>query len=466
MPMPRIQCRTLLIPAGTGLTSLLALGLPTITQAQERHTVKFYHGTKTAPKRSQVFAIDKGDGFKEATRSSYTLSMDQGAEVCIYVSNAHTINYAYSLDAKVDTSSPKLPDFSIYTSLFSPLLTSAREAAAAQANAAPEGVSRMTMGETEVLTNDPTTRILEALVSLDSLAQDIERATAVAKGSDVPESLEEAKAETTIPRAGLRYAQAYIADSLPKSALRFNDPSLAARLRALTDSLKAVAGSDASLKVLANAITAYTQSLLAARDALHSTYINASTAVELCKSVERGANTITLQITRKDSLGAREVGKEGFVVVKAVSRFERSQISLQPLALVVHASAVPRFQVINDTLRDPHEEANEFRVGGMISLNLDSFGDNDNFGVGIGAGFGLGAQGKVLSDILAAFVVSYRDDIRIGVGAGISQLPHSVKGAVPNRPLPPDAGELEDLIETDWKGSLYLLLTLPGVTLQ
>jgi hypothetical protein len=65
--------------------------------AQDRITIEFYHG---AAAKSQAFAVDRGEGFRESTRHSYRFVVEPGAEVCISVANAHPVNYAYSLDAK------------------------------------------------------------------------------------------------------------------------------------------------------------------------------------------------------------------------------------------------------------------------------------------------------------------------------------------------------------------------------
>src|SRR5437879_9927017 len=118
------------------MTPRSRLGLPLVAvgvlasgqlQGQDRITIEFYHGKA---KSSQVFRVDRGEGFKDDTRAHFTFSVDPGTEVCVLVANAHSINYTYSLDAKVDTSSPKLPDISSYTSLLAPLLAAAQEAAA------------------------------------------------------------------------------------------------------------------------------------------------------------------------------------------------------------------------------------------------------------------------------------------------------------------------------------------------
>jgi hypothetical protein len=249
-------------------------------------------------------------------------------------------------------------------------------------------------------------------------------------------------------------------DSIPSDSLRFNDPELPQHLDSLMARLDSVAKQDNVLETLVLAIKGYSRSLLAERNSLNATYAAANTSVSLCKTVQRGLNTLALYASRRDSSGTRDAGNQSLLTVVAQTRFTREPVSLRPVAFVMHSSNVPDFQIRGDTLIALPGEKNLFRLGTLLALNLASWGTQGEKGAALGLGFGTGGGGKVLSDFFVGMVVGYYDLLQIGVGAGVSQLPARVKGATPGRLLPADAGKLDDLIENDWKGALYLIFSL------
>jgi hypothetical protein len=418
----------------------------------------FYHGLNGTTTRSRVFAIDKGDGAQSGSGTSFTFTRDVGAQVCFAVPNAHPVKYSYALNRSVDSAAPKLPDIASYAGLLKKILDEAASKPQRVAGQQPDTAAAR-LDSLKALKLDSLNALLRS--SLVYLSIDLEEVSAALVASDTPEPFLEVKDGKLGNQHGFAYAQAFL-ENTSKAQFHFSDPALAAHVETLAKAFLAWAGQDEILQLLAKALGAYARSLLEARNAIAASYVAVNGDIELCGEVAEGKNTFALTIQKKDSTGNREVG-ENLVKVTVLSNYKRPSVTLDPLAFVAFAPRVRQFQIINDTLRGPRDDATAFRPGALISLNVKRLGDTQEFGLGVGLGFGLGAGGKALSDLLGGIVLSYRDAFRVGFGAGISRFPESVRGATLDQPLPADAGKLDDLIETKYKGALFLLFTLPGI---
>jgi hypothetical protein len=207
--------------------------------------------------------------------------------------------------------------------------------------------------------------------------------------------------------------------------------------------------------------------LVTTRDRLKSDY--RGTATTLCQTIVAGRNVLKIAIAKKQPTAKRDTtggnAKDPFTI-EVQSRYERKVVSLDPMTVLVNTWNVPQFQVINDTLTAPTDNVSSARPGLMLSLNPTNWGFGDDWGFGFGLGVGLSAS-EAVTDYFAGLHVSFRSNIRFGVGYGRSKQPKSVKGATVGKPLPANFGKVEDAIESSGfsHDAVYFLVTIPGLAL-
>jgi hypothetical protein len=431
------------------LAALAACVMASPAAAQTRHEFYFYHGNPT----DRSSALQGGpQGYSRDDRRRLEITARANDSVCVNVVNAHPVNYGYSLTAVVDTSGPKLPDLSKQETLLAALLKLPERRADLPPGVRPADVPSL----------GPIRWFIERL---DTLAVELDTARGFATASDLPEGLGNLETPAAALRAGFRSAQHKLTQGFSTGAGHFGDPRLAERIRAWGDSASKLAASEPVLRSVALALTAYGGSLVSERDQLRGAYGKARSLVSACGKVGTGTTTFTFQIAPKDSSKARrDTGKEINLTVEAKPRFQRTLVSLNPIAFAAGARDVPEFQVVNGTLIGPTSDQVAFRVGAMLTFNLANFGPQDDFGAGFGLATAMSTSGR-LTDIFVSGLVSYLEALRIGVGVGWSEFPKSVKGATVGAPFPTNA-KLEDLIEQERKLALQIVFVLPGFKLK
>jgi hypothetical protein len=218
-------------------------------------------------------------------------------------------------------------------------------------------------------------------------------------------------------------------------------------------------------RTLLDAMEGYGVALLAQREKVRKELLEAP-EVRLEEKVEDHAVSIRLCITRRDrGLARRETG-DSLVVLIIRPRYERPVLELVPVALGVFSPNAPDFALSEGKVVRTQGDAFRFRAGGVLLLNGGSFDERQTMSWGVGVGCGLSTSGDHLfPDFLLAGMVSYKDVFRFGVGVGASRLPAGVKPPqTEGAPLIGSAGKVEDVIDTRFRGALYLLVSLTGLT--
>lgn len=466
--------------------------------AQEPVQLTVYHGLGS----SQIVSVTRGGEPAElVTQAERHLSVEEGTRVCVRVMNAHPALFSYKLTADADSTPPTPPDGGVVVIALAGALSGAKVAELEEAETLAE--FRSILPRIEALSDmpekDARLKIIELQQELqelrelrdankrtewlrdaitqhkkhtDTLARDIDTAHAFIAASARPEDLlpREDRIMTGQPR-GFQFAQESIA-RLPTDSGRFNDPNLAKEVERWRDEALATLGDDPDKgdEEIINALHAQALTLLSARDAIRDAYAKALPVWTGCQTVKNGKNTLVLrtQPTKSEFTTQRDTGS--VVKVVARSRYPRAEFELVPLAFGVYVPETQGFALVGGNVVEGERFADDFsyRVGTMLTVNPRAwrFGDDGEFGIGVGLGIGLFAADKVLSDFLVGPLFSWRDWVRIGVGAGWSAVSTGLKApALPGSPLPDDFQSLEDAIEKRRRGALYTTFTLTGLKL-
>lgn len=408
----------------------------------------FYHGSREVQLSSPIeFG---GNRFRFAGQRHIQLRRPPGTEVCVNIPDANPANYVYGLAVSVDTTKPKPLELGPFSVLASAFPSASAEAAPAEKGEKPPAPS-------------PLKPIQGFMDSLKLLEGELNQARQWSKESDRPETIEQLGLAVSARPSGYSRAQNLIA-GLSDRPNHFNSKELSKDLIVLGNLGAAAAGNDTFLKNIVQAFKAYATRMLEARDAIQDAF-KADPEIAVCGAVGDGTTTLSLSIKPRPGgfAAAREHdGAIDFEIVIAPP-YRRNGVEVVPIAFVTFASNVPRFEVVNDTLRGPRDDATAFRVGALLQINLASFGASDELGVGVGLGLGSRGSDQLISDVFVGPVLSYRDAIRIGLGVGGSQFPASVKKGTVDHPFPSDAGKLDGLIEQRMRRAYQVIVLFPGI---
>jgi hypothetical protein len=414
---------------------------------------------------SRVFIDDRGQPIANS-RKKFDLVLRPGAQVCIEISNAHPVNYKYSLEAIVDTTKPELPDISKITGFLTSLPGYVQEDPAKRDRIrgmmqAPKQIEQL---PDSVL--DP--KLGPIIRALAVLKEELDSAQSAAAESDTPEPLKEIDSGT----GGFSKAVARIG-KLPKEQFHFNDSKLSEHFSEELKKANDWAGTKLERRVFVDALNASSSLLLAARDRLRADYSPSVRARQrLCKPVSVGRNTITLAISKSGSEGSRDTYAktdkgDGLLEVEVESKYQRKVVSLDPFTFAAFSHDVPVFGIRDDTHRvERTANPTNIRPGLMLSWNPLALDPAEKWVVGVGLGAGYSGK-DVFADLLGAVTLSYENLVRIGIGKGKSSQPESVKGAVINAHIPPNFGALKDAVQTGTLNSesWYLLISFPGLSI-
>jgi len=413
-----------------------------LAQAQAQTLVSFYHGRDGDSKVVGATATDSVTG-----RRQFTWEQRSGSEVCVRVLNANPARYSYMLNAEVDTSTPKLPQL---PSGLAEGITSIAEAYSSTARS-----------RNIPAVNDSLIRFADLL---DSLAFDLLRADSIVTDADSPELLAEVLAAAQSP-VGFRHAKVKLAQ-LQGVRGRFNDRKLSETIGTWASAARRVAQGNPVAMQFATALGAFGETLISRRDAIQASYITTSAEVRTCAKVGNGNTTITLKVARRDSTAIRDTGSQYFTTVVKPT-YERGTVEITAAAFMGIATGISSFSVVNDTVRETRGSVFPVRVGAVFLYNAVRFGSQGEGALGIGLGFGFLGEKKALSDVFGTGVLSYRDMFRIGFGLGRSTVAGRLKApASIGAPLPPNAGKLEDLVESRGALAGYIVFQIAGLDLM
>lgn len=434
----------------------IALGISALLFApalssQRRHTTYFYHGDLGSP--SSVI-VHRGTGYERSPDTEITYAAAPGTEYCVVVVNSHPLNYAYSLTATVDTTTPRY-DLSQPVGVLSALI----------ARGAPDGppVAADPAPGSDALSLNTLSWYLEAV---DLLRADLEAARAALRASDRPEAIPELELAPERVTGGLRSAQARIR-ALPAGEGRFNDPHLQETLDAWRRRALGMVAGDTKLEAVAKLVADEGDQLARDIQQLESSVLGIAPITRVCEKVGAGPTTFKLTIAKKGTSGSatREVGDQISLMAVARPPYERPRLAVHPIAFMTTGFNVPDFRIVDGKLRGDREYATDVRVGAMVNFHLFSFAEDRQGAVGLGLGVGTGGEENLLTDLFLGPVFSFRDNVRLGLGIGSSEFPRRVRGGVVGEPFTA-SGELDELIEKERTLALQLVFVLPGLKLQ
>lgn len=454
---------------------------------QPEAVIRYYHGT---PGRSRPITYELDHGILETSKNGFVFTRPPGSRLCIQVVNAHPILYGYSLATAIDSTPVAIPDASALVAALNGLLgptnattrpaagtpaTSLTQSATAAQRELSAAIMESLSGRNPLVDGPPreyntgVAWVDAYLKKLGPLYNDVSRAQSIARESDQPEEFSEIEAAPS-EGGGFSSAQAWIR-ALPSTSGRFNDPSLASEIREWTriarDSFRNDTTDGGRLQtVLLDALNSSAETLLRVRDALRASYTGVPRSQRLCATVPNRPMFVTLGVHRRDTATAkaRDAGK--LLRVKVNPIYERPVVELIPVAFSVYARRVPSFSLRDGLIERQEGDEFRFRGGFMMLANLKNFQADQSVTFGTGLGFGFFGEKKALSDFLFGFVISYRDLFRTGIGAGLAELPHTIKRpAQVGGPLPPDVGNIDEAVETKKQGALFIIFNMTGLSL-
>lgn len=464
------------------LCAAAVLGTSTIPAvAQEPVQLTVYHGRGG----SQIVSVTRGEEpARLVTQTERHLSVEEGTRVCVRVMNAHPVLFNYKLTADVDSTPLTPPDGGVVAVALAGALSGAKSGSStAAAESLVDSFSRkgilhapggLNKADAERLL--AASRLRDATTTYrrrtDSLTRDIATARTYIAASAHPEVLLPREERVVSGESrGLRFAQESIG-RLSSAPGRFNDPDLAREMERWRDEALAKLGSppDTGNLDVVNTLHAQSLTLLSARNAIRDAYAKALPVWTECRTVKNGRNTLVLRTEPTDSAFTTQRDTGSVVKVVARSRYPRAEFEIVPLAFGVYVPETQGFALVGGKVVEGERFADDFsyRVGTMLTVNPRAwrFGEDGEFGIGVGLGVGLFAADKVLSDFLVGPLFSWRDWVRIGVGAGWSATPTGLKApALTGSPLPDDFQSLEDAVEKRRRGALYTTFTLTGLKL-
>jgi len=470
---------------------VLTVGAPDATLAQDRTVVSLYHGSAGDGMGSEF--VTAGDHYRWRAFGARTirLRLPPKTEVCVRIENAHLTNYKYTLGRTVDTSTTKIPldGLEFVTKQWQasnkdrddpspgPRRISASDSSRAQSG----GSKRTAKTETDPLRArihelEESIKTLkakaayDAAIATDSLAnlirpleQDLAYAKQLVAESDAPEELS-ALGERGISRMA---GWAWVRDTLSRfrrdEAGRWGDPKLVATLQSWIKALIAESPPDS---LVLKALGGYAGAVAEGVARLKGT-LGAAPTTTVCGSVGDGRTTLQVNIAkaREDSLLRRDIGSAVDATIVVDPIFSRPRVTLFPVAMGVLAlPRVSEFYVEEGTLRERAGDRLDLRPGLVLGINVANFGTNDEVGLHIGAGFSSTPKLGDIRDLFIASILSFQDNLRIGIGVGGSKFTSNVKGFTVGRPFIGDIAQLGDLVEQKRTVALQLLFVFPGLS--
>ena len=428
---------------------LIATLMPSVVYAQDQIVIDVYHGIQG----SRIVDYQSDNGIVKSEKTIQSFQAKKGTKILIRISNANPYFYTYSVSS-VDRPNEKLPDLSALTSLLSSQITKSE-------NASPPWW-------------DDYRSKLQTVEKGLSIAQDI------IKNSDVPEAISELDGN---PEHGFKYAQGQLLKIGTPQNGQIGDPTIfrlfdgSLDLKSSLDSwynaakvaADAAVGDKDANKFILSVFQKYAGAMLGTKNSINSMFLHPA-EVKFETTVGDNPVTLHLKIKARDTTTTlvRELG-DSVVTLNVNPFYDRATVVLAPVAYSIIASNVPSFSIVNGKITRGEDVSARFRAGGFLSITPWNIGSYDQVGIGLGLGFGISTSGstKFFSDFLFGGTISYRDDIRIGIGYGVAQLPSGLKAPfVEGQSLPTNSSSLDDIIENDYKGAIFILFNITGLNLK
>lgn len=164
----------------------------------------------------------------------------------------------------------------------------------------------------------------------------------------------------------------------------------------------------------------------------------------------------------------RAIGDESEVALSVKVSRPDAPFRLTPVFLAsVSFSAIPAFGVRDGRLAElDQRERTAFAAGALLSADLARFGDEKSVKVGLGVGVGTDGGAGVVSSMLVAALVSFRNQLTVGLGIGPTRFPVSVRGFAVGGELGPNVESIEKLLVRDFRSSYHLIVAWPGFSVR
>ncbi len=178
---------------------------------------------------------------------------------------------------------------------------------------------------------------------------------------------------------------------------------------------------------------------------------------------EEQETKIYISIAKKGKTGIRQTGEKLFVVT-ITPNYRGKRFELVPLGSMVFEGKTKQYGLENGIITLKEADQFPFRPGILFTYNFARFGERDLNSLGVGIGTAISAEGQSLNNFQGAFMLSFADKFRIGLGAGYSQVPGSLKnGNAVGNMITGDAEKIDDIINYEKKLALYLNFSIFGL---
>jgi len=405
------------------------LFLPALCLSQQ--TVKIYHGVTG---RTEILKGKKTIGRDEVIKDF------KGKIITIQIQNPHPALYDYKFNVEtIKEEEPKIEE----TEGLLKILAGKLGGSSARLSPNP--------GRWQ---DDYRDKIIE-------LKDQLSKAYEIIKQSDAPETITDVVNNSS--GSGFLYAKVELA----KLAF-FTDKDLDATVTALSASFKVPPYSyipgDVTEKVMMESFDAYMQALTKLAKDIKAAYSGASSTITYKITVGDSVQLVTLSITSKSKdLKSRETGDK-LISIRIEPFYDRPLLEFIPVATMSFAKNISKFGLENDLVVKTEDDSFKFLAGGVLNLNINSFGPRKEWSFGAGPGFAI-ADGD-LNNFYLNFLISYKKWVRIGLGAGYLSSPSYLKdGATEGKPLPSNITDLNKVIGYEKKAALFFTFVFPGLNL-
>lgn len=436
---------------------MIARPMPAQNSERVDEQILVYHGQGSA---SGV--VRSRDGLRATTPDAGKVYLPVGSRLCFDVQNALSARYIYDVKTVVDTTPPKLPDFSLIATALQALFPTTNTKVL---------VPKTVGGKTFLMLEPTSSKEIEKpwhanyADSLGSIIKGIDSATKLVNEADIPEDLAEINLAARTRSTGLGAVQRELL-ALPGDEARIWSPRLAEDLEGWYKLYAPRTGADG---MILESLHSLGKQLLAASKTLRTNYLDATSISRTCDTVRTGVNTLTLIASARDTTRANVRTLKNIAHITVEPPFDRKAITMSPMAMFAMVDDVPHFIIGSDSTvrRDPQHESIT-RIGTAVHLNAWQFREDHSWVVGpmLGIGFGTGNDKKLLADLMVGATLGYRDAIRVGFGLGQTRVPDYIKSPAAEGTRLPAGTLLNDVVGTNMRQTKYIVLTLNGLNLD
>ena len=423
--------------------ALLLLSTVVISNSLYGQTLEVYHGA-AGDDRSQ-FISDMPNGIKAT--NNYTISVRKGKKITISVINTNPVLYEYSLkrsDAKIDDGIPDL------TSLLEVLTKALSLTAVTASNGSPPAFAA-------------GSKLNLLLNQIEVVKTDLKDVANLIKASDEPESIEDAKVRNK--NGGFRKAQDEIST---KTSIINGD--LEAELTSKLNAIFAPDGDWAGLPegqkaILKDVFSQYIKSLLTAVNKVKKDVLDPKTAPRVISfdfEVKDAPEKFEIIAKPKsDPKGTRDT----LLVTLTVVPFDGKIAELVTLASGIYATNISEYSLSNNIITERKIDDFSFKPSIMLAINLARFGEFRQSTVSVGPVFSI-SKNITFNSFGGAVLVSFKNILRFGVGAGVQQYPSLLKSSSNvGSTLPTGITNISDVVENKGKLALMFHIVIPGLGL-